>query len=189
MVITAGANQKPGQTRTDLVETNVEICRSVVSQVMEHTQQAILLVVSNPVDVLTYAALKFSGLPKQKVIGSGTVLDTARFRFLLSQSCQVEPQNVHGYVLGEHGDSEVVAWSLTTLAGMKLEAYCRVCNRNCTAIDCRQIADQVRDSAYHIIEAKGATNFAVALALVKIVTAIIRDENSVLTVSTNGWRI
>jgi L-lactate dehydrogenase len=184
VVITAGASQKPGQSRLDLVGTNVEICKSVVSEIMQHTKQAILLMVTNPVDVLTYAAVNFSGLPAQRVIGSGTVLDTGRFRYLLSQHCGVDTQNVHGYVLGEHGDSEVMAWSLTSLAGVKIDDYCELCPNQCAATDRRKIGDQVRDSAYHIIEAKGATNFGVALALVKIISAILRDENSILTVSS-----
>ena len=184
VVICAGAKQKPGQSRTDLVETNIDICKSVVENVVAQTREAILLVVTNPVDVLTRAALKFSGLPKQRVIGSGTVLDSARFRYLLSRHCQVDAHNVHAYVLGEHGDSEVVAWSITNIAGLKLDDYCRNCPRRCPSVDRDKVADQVRDSAYHIIERKGATNFAVGLALVRITTAILRNENSVLTVST-----
>ncbi len=184
VIITAGAAQKPGQSRMDLVGTNVEICRSIVGQVIAHTCEAVLLMVTNPVDVLTYAAIQFSGLPRNRVIGSGTVLDTARFRFFLSQHCRVDPSSIHGYVLGEHGDSEVVAWSIATLAGMRIEDYCRVCPQNCPSLDRQRIARQVRESAYHVIEAKGATNFAVALALLRITTAIIRGENSALTVST-----
>ncbi len=184
IIITAGAAQKPGQSRLDLVGTNVEICRSIVSRVVEHNREAVLVMVTNPVDVLTYAAIRFSGLPRGRVIGSGTVLDTARFRFFLGRHCGVDPSSIHGYVLGEHGDSEVVAWSITTLAGMRMEDYCRACPHKCPPMDRRRIATQVRDSAYHVIEAKGATNFAVALALLRITTAIIRGENSALTVST-----
>jgi len=184
VIICAGAKQKPEQSRMDLVGTNVAICKSVVENVLAQTRDPILVVVTNPVDVLTYAALSSSGLPKGRVIGSGTVLDSARFRYLLSQHCQVDAHNVHAYVLGEHGDSEVVAWSITNIAGMKLDDYCRDCPRNCPKMERERIADRVRDSAYHIIEAKGATNFAVGLALVKITTSILRDENSVLTVST-----
>ncbi|MBN1492417.1 MAG: L-lactate dehydrogenase [Phycisphaerae bacterium] len=183
VVITAGASQKPGQSRLELVGQNVEICRSIVASVMAHTRDAILLMVTNPVDVLTYAALHFSGLPRHRVIGSGTVLDSARFRYLLSEHCRVDPQNVHAYVLGEHGDSEVVAWSLATLAGVRLDEYCSLCERDCAELDREALADQVRDSAYHVIEAKGSTNFAVALALAKIANAILRNGNSVLTVS------
>ena len=184
VIICAGAKQKPGQSRMDLVGTNIDICKSVVQNVVAQTRDAILLLVTNPVDVLTYAALKFSGLPKRRVIGSGTVLDSARFRYLLSQHCQVDAHNVHAYVLGEHGDSEVLAWSITNIAGVKLDDYCKNCPRKCPNIEREKIADQVRNSAYHIIEAKEATNFAVGLALVKITTSILRNENSVLTLST-----
>ena len=184
VAICAGAKQKPGQSRMDLVETNVAICKSIVESTVEHTTEAILLVATNPVDVMTYAALRFSGLPQQRVIGSGTVLDSSRFRHLLSRHCRIDARNVHAYVLGEHGDSEVLPWSITTLAGMNMDDYCRACSQTCSEIDREQIAAEVRDSAYHIIDAKGATNFAVGLALVKIVTSIMRDENSVLTVST-----
>ncbi|WP_304643071.1 L-lactate dehydrogenase [Pseudomonas sp.] len=184
VAICAGAKQKSGQSRMDLVETNIGICKAIVEKIVEQTAEAILLVATNPVDVLTYAALHFSGLPKERVIGSGTVLDSARFRHLLSRHCGIDARNVHAYVLGEHGDSEVLPWSITTLAGMKMEDYCRACPQKCPDINSQQIATEVRTSAYHIIDAKGATNFAVGLALVKITTSIIRDENSALTVST-----
>ncbi len=184
VAICAGAKQKPGQTRMDLVSTNVEIFRQIVEKILEHTTESILLVVTNPVDILTYAAVKFSGLPKQQVIGSGTVLDSARFRYLLSRHCQIDPRNVHAYVLGEHGDSEVPVWSIATHGGMNVLDSCTVCDRSCSEIDREKIDEQIRNSAYHVIEAKGATNFAVGLALVRITTAIIRDENSILTVSS-----
>ena len=184
VVICAGTAQKPGQTRMELVSTNVEICKQIVEKIIEHTTESILLVVANPVDVLTYAALRFSGLPKQQVMGSGTVLDSARFRYLLSQYCQVDPRNIHAYVLGEHGDSEVPAWSIATYGGMNILNCREICNRSCSKADQEKIGKQVRDSAYHVIDAKGSTNFAVGLALVRITTAIIRNENSILTVST-----
>ncbi len=184
VAVCAGAKQKPSQSRMDLVSTNVEICRGIVEKIIEHTTESILLIVTNPVDVLTYAALRFSGLPKQQVIGSGTVLDSARFRYLLHRHCRIDPRNVHAYVLGEHGDSEVPAWSIATHGGMNILDCCETCNRNCSQVDYERISRQVRDSAYHVIEAKGATNYAVGLALVRIATAIIRNENSVLTVST-----
>ena len=184
VTICAGASQRPGQTRMDLVSTNINICKQIIEKVIEHTTESILLVVTNPVDVLTYAAVKCSGLPSQQVIGSGTVLDSARFRYLLHQHCGIDPRNVHAYVLGEHGDSEVPAWSIATHGGAKIVDYCKACDRGCSEADHERISQQVRDSAYHVIEAKGATNFAVGLALVRIATAIIRNENSVLTVST-----
>ncbi len=184
VVICAGAKQKPGQSRMELVATNVEICRQIVEKIVEHTSESILLVVANPVDVLTYAALRFSKLPREQVIGSGTVLDSARFRYLLSRHCLLDSRNIHAYVLGEHGDSEVPAWSIATHGGMNILDYCKMCSRGCSPSDHAEISKEVRESAYHIIEAKGATNFAVGLALVRITTAIIRNENSVLTVST-----
>ena len=184
VAICAGAKQRPGQSRTDLVGTNINICRTIVERVVEQTSEAVLLVATNPVDVLTYAALRFSGLPRERVIGSGTVLDSSRFRYLLSRHCRVDEHNIHAYVLGEHGDSEVVAWSITTIGGTRIEEYCETCPRRCPDIEREKIAAQVRDSAYHIIEAKGATNFAVGLAMVEIATSIVRNQNSVLTVST-----
>lgn len=184
IVITAGAGQKPGQSRMELVQTNVDICKKIVDEITRRTREAILIMVTNPVDVLTYAALRFSGLPEGRVIGSGTVLDTARFRYLLSEHCRVSPQSIHAYVIGEHGDSEVMAWSTATLAGMRLSEFCSACPRHCPDIEREEIASQVRRSAYHIIEAKGHTNFAVGLALNRIVTSILRDANNILTVST-----
>jgi L-lactate dehydrogenase len=184
VVITAGGGQKPGQTRLDLLQTNLEICKDIVGKIMDKTCEPILLMVTNPVDVLTYAALQYSGFPRERVIGSGTVLDSARFRYLLSRHCKVNAHNVHAYVLGEHGDSEVAAWSMTHIAGMPMNDYCAVCGRKCSQAEREGIADRVRDSAYHIIDAKGGTNYAVGLALLRIATSIVRDENSVLTIST-----
>ena len=183
VVIAAGAKQKPGQSRLELVGQNVRICNSIVSSILEHTDDAILLMVTNPVDVLTYAALKASGLPPERVLGSGTVLDSARFRFLLSSHCGIDPHNVHAYIIGEHGDSEVAAWSMAHLAGVKLSDYCKVCGRNCGPLEYGSMVQQVRESAYHIIDAKGATSYGIGLALEKIVRSILRDERSVLTVS------
>jgi L-lactate dehydrogenase len=184
VVITAGAKQLPGESRLDLVQRNVAITTSIVREITARTTEAILLLVTNPVDVLTDVAQEVSSLPRGRVIGSGTVLDSARLRFLLSQHCRVDPRNVHAYVLGEHGDSEVPAWSMTHIAGVRLEEYCRVCPRACPLLDYRALFDQVRDSAYHVIESKGATYYGVSMALERIVGAILRDENSVLTVST-----
>jgi L-lactate dehydrogenase len=183
VIIAAGAKQKPGQSRLDLVRQNVEICRGIVENILQHTCEAILLMVTNPVDVLTYVALKVSALPPERVIGSGTVLDSARFRYLLSRHCDLDPHNVHAYILGEHGDSEVAAWSISHVAGVRLTECSRICSRNCTDQDRQAIVDQVRESAYHIIEATGATCYGIALALEKFVRAILRDERSVLTVS------
>ncbi len=183
VIISAGAKQKPGQSRLDLVRQNVQICRTIVSNILQHTRDVILLMVSNPVDILTHVALRVSSLPPERVIGSGTVLDSARFRFLLSRHCAVDPRNVHAYILGEHGDSEVAAWSISHVGGVNLSDCQRVCQRDCTDQDRQAIVDQVRQSAYHIIEAKGATCYGIGLALEKIIRAILRDERSVLTVS------
>jgi L-lactate dehydrogenase len=142
------------------------------------------VMVSNPVDVLTYTALQRTGWPRERIIGSGTVLDTARFRYLLSNHCGVDTRNIHGYILGEHGDSEVAAWSLTHVAGMAISEYCTTCNHCPDDSKKREsIVEEVRNSAYHIIGYKGSTYYAIGLALVRIVGAILRDENSVLSVS------
>jgi L-lactate dehydrogenase len=144
-----------------------------------------MLIVSNPVDVMTYVALKRSGWEKGRVIGSGTVLDSSRFRYLLSNHCGVDVHNVHAYILGEHGDSEFAAWSMTNVAGINIDEYCPVCGK-CSDWKKQRalIEQQVRDSAYHIINYKGSTQFAVGLALVKITEAILRSQNSILTVAT-----
>ncbi|HEX2966970.1 MAG TPA: L-lactate dehydrogenase [Syntrophorhabdaceae bacterium] len=183
IIITAGARQKPGQTRLDLIDRNAQICKSIVDSIQPHTSAALLLVVTNPVDIMTYAVLKHSGLPPRQVIGSGTVLDSARFRYLLSQHCVIDTHNVHAYVIGEHGDSEVLLWSQVRMAGTSLDLFCSRCASGCTPLDKTEITEAVRNSAYHIIQAKGSTNYGVALAVTKIVETIIRDENSVLTVS------
>jgi L-lactate dehydrogenase len=185
IVITAGASQKPGETRLQLLQKNAAIIKSIMGEIVRHNSSAVVLMVSNPVDVLTYVALKYSGWDKERVIGSGTVLDSARFRYLLSSHCGVDVHNVHAYILGEHGDSEFAAWSMTHIAGMPMEKYCPVCAQ-CSDWQAErdQIEKAVRNSAYHIIGYKGATYYAVGIALVRIVGAILRGENSVLTVST-----
>jgi len=184
VVVTAGARQKPGQTRLDLVSENVRICRQIVEAVGRHTEDAVILMVTNPVDVLTYFALKYSGLPRERVLGSGTVLDSARFRYLLSRHYKVDPRNVHAYIVGEHGDSEVALWSMAHIGGLPLKLYCAMCDSQIAPPDHDGILKEVRGSAYHVIESKGATYYAVSLALARIVGAILRDESSVLTVST-----
>lgn len=186
VVITAGAKQKPGQTRIDLVQTNTGMFKEIVPAVLKHAPDAIILVVTNPVDILTYVTLKISGLAPQKVLGSGTVLDTSRFRYLISEHCHVDPRNVHAYIIGEHGDTELPVWSNASIGGMKIKDYCPLC-KNYGKCDrdkmLESLFEEVKDAAYKIIEAKGATYYAVALALVRITGAILRDENSVLPVS------
>lgn len=185
VVITAGAAQEPGQSRLDLVGKNAEIMADVVPRIARHAPDCILLVVTNPVDVLTYAALKLSGFPPRRVIGSGTVLDTARFRYMIGRHCGIDVRNVHAYIIGEHGDTELPVWSLANIGGMRLPEYCQLCGRGC---DWREVLgnifQQVRASAYKIVAAKGATAYAVAQALVKITEAVVRDENAVLAVSS-----
>lgn len=182
-VITAGSPQRPGETRLDLLQRNIAIFQSIIPQVVANNPNGIILVASNPVDVLSYAAWKISGLPHQRVIGSGTVLDTARFRYLLSQAYGVDARSVHAYIIGEHGDSEVPVWSLANIAGMRLEDYCRANCRHVEELDREKIFHQTRDAAYQIIEAKGSTYYAIAAGLLRIVESILRDQSTVLSVS------
>lgn len=186
VVITAGKKQKPGQSRIDLARDNVDLFRSIVPSVMEHAPDAVLLVVSNPVDILAYVAFRFSGKPAGEVIGSGTVLDSARFRYLLARHCGVDPRNVHAYILGEHGDSEFAVWSRVMIGGVLFNEYCPACNRRtCCRHDgiLNKIFTEVRNSAYRIIEAKGETSYGIGLSLVRITQAVINDEKAVLPVS------
>jgi L-lactate dehydrogenase len=182
VVVTAGAAQKPGETRLDLVRKNTNIFKQIIPNIV-HYNPRILLIVSNPVDILTYVALKVSGYPMNRVFGSGTVLDTARFRSLLSNHCEVDARNVHAYIIGEHGDSEVPVWSQANIAGISFDQYCPTCRKQCSLEDKEGIFKKVKNAAYEIIQRKGATNFAVSLALMRIVESILRDEHSVLTVS------
>lgn len=184
VIIAAGANQKPGETRIDLVHKNTAIFKEIVSNIVKYNKDCILLVVTNPVDILTYVTYKISGLPKNKVIGSGTVLDTARFRYLLGDHVGIDTRNIHAYILGEHGDTEVATWSLTNIAGIPMEKYCNDCKCCDHHVTRDNIFEEVKNAAYKIIEGKGATYFAVALAVKRIVEAIVRDENSILTVSS-----
>jgi len=185
VVITAGANQKPNETRTDLVNKNVAIFKDIVPAVAKYTKDAILLVVTNPVDILTYVTLKLSGFPSNRVIGSGTVLDTARLKYMISNYSKVDPNNIHAYIIGEHGDTELPVWSNATIGGMDIETYCSAYAQQGNAKnELKEIFLKVKNSAYEIIKLKGATNYSIALSLVKITRAIIRNENSILPVST-----
>lgn len=183
-VVTAGSGQKPGETRLDLVQRNVELFKKIIPAIIQHNPDGILLIATNPVDVLSYASWKISGLPVNRVIGSGTILDTARFRYLISQHAEVDPRSVHAYIIGEHGDSEVPVWSLANIAGMQLQEYCRANCMEYNAEVWQKIYEQTRDAAYHIIERKGATFYAIANGLLRIVEAILRNQNTVLSVST-----
>lgn len=184
VVLAAGVAQKPGETRLDLLKRNAEVFQEIVPQIVRHNRDAILIVVTNPVDVLTYITWKISNLPASQVIGSGTILDTARFRYLIGQHLSVEPRSVHAHVIGEHGDSQVAVWSLANIAGIKLDDYGYL---NGGPIDDRikeEINARTRKAAYEIIKRKGATSYAIATGLVRIIEAIVRNENSVLTVSS-----
>jgi L-lactate dehydrogenase len=183
-VITAGAAQKPGESRLDLAARNVDIFREMVQNIVENNPNGIILVATNPVDVLSYATWKLSGLPKARVLGSGTILDTARFRFMLSQHFGVDPRSVHAYIIGEHGDSEVPVWSLANIAGMRFPVFCEQMGVGCDKEHLNKIFEQTRDAAYQIIERKGATYYAVATGILRIVEAILRDQGTVLSVSS-----
>src|SRR5215212_6207404 len=183
-VVTAGANQRPGETRLDLARKNADVVRQVVPRIAEHNPDSILVVATNPVDVLTYAAWKLSGLPARRVIGSGTILDTARFRYLLSEHFGVDARSVHAYIVGEHGDSEVPVWSLANIAGMRLRDFRAAQGRDYAQLDMDKIFEQTRRAASRIIERKGATYYAVAAGLLRILEAILRDQGTVLSVSS-----
>jgi L-lactate dehydrogenase len=184
VVIAAGVRQKPGESRIALLERNLEVIDEIIPNVTANNPDCIILMVTNPVDALTYAALKKSGFPPGQVIGSGTLLDTSRFRFLLSEHCRVAAQNVHAYIIGEHGDSEVAAWSATNVAGMPFELFCQGCPCGCTLVEKDEIFQSVKNAAYEIIEKKGATFYAIGLAVRRIVQAILRNESVILTVSS-----
>ncbi|MDQ0224872.1 L-lactate dehydrogenase [Metabacillus niabensis] len=178
VVLCAGANQKPGETRLDLVAKNLKIFKSIVSDVMNSGFNGIFIVATNPVDILSYAVWKYSGLPQSRVIGSGTILDTARFRYLLGEHFNVDTRNVHAYIIGEHGDTELPVWSHADIGGIPiLESL------NDEKEKLEEIFVNVRDAAYHIINRKGATYYGIAMGLVRLTKAILNNENSILTVS------
>lgn len=182
IVFTAGANQHPGETRLDLTDKNAAIIKETVPKIVAASPEAILLMVTNPVDIMTYLALQVSGLPKSRVIGSGTILDTSRFRYALSNHLQVDARNIHAYIVGEHGDSEVALWSMTSVAGIGLDEFCQL--NNIVKPDKAKILEEVKDAAYKIIASKGATYYAISYGVRRICEAILRDERSVLTVSS-----
>lgn len=176
VVIAAGANQNPGETRMDLINKNSKIFKSIVSNVMENGFDGIFLVATNPLDVMTYLVYKYSGLPYNKVIGSGTSLDTSRLKFLIGEKLNISPKNVHGYVIGEHGDSEFVPWSNVNVGLQNIKAFLDVNSLN-------EIEDSVRNAAYEIINKKGATYYGIGMCLVRITNAILGNENAIITVS------
>ncbi len=183
IIITAGASQKEGETRLDLVQRNVKIFKSLIGDIVKYCPDAILLIVSNPVDIMTYVTLKLSGFPSSRVIGSGTVLDTGRFRTLLAEKLSLDPRSVHAYIIGEHGDSEVPVWSKANVAGMKICEGDWEGSPKLGAEELNQIFDHVKNAAYEIINRKGYTSYAIGLAATDIIKAILGDQNRVLTVS------
>ncbi|PKD45152.1 L-lactate dehydrogenase [Rhodohalobacter barkolensis] len=183
IVITAGAAQKKGETRLDLLKKNSAIIEGIVDQITAQDSKATIVVVTNPVDILTKIALERSGWDRSRVIGSGTVLDSSRFKYLLSEFFNVYVGSIHAYILGEHGDSEFAAWSMANISGVQLDEYSKQLGIDNWPEKKKEIELEVRDSAYHIIDYKGATNFGVGLALVQIVGAILKNQRRVLTVS------
>jgi L-lactate dehydrogenase len=183
-VVSAGAAQKPGESRLDLVRKNDAIFAQVIPAIAAANPDGIILVASNPVDILTYRSLAYSGLPANRVMGSGTILDTARFRALLAERFELDPRSVHAFIAGEHGDSEVALWSSANVAGMPLEDYCEAHGLEFADAAQRELFERTRDAAQHIIERKGATYYAVAAGLMRIVEAILRDQRTVLSVSS-----
>ena len=184
VVITAGTSQRPGETRLDLLKRNIAIFRQILPQVLQYNRNAILLIATNPVDVLSYATWKMSGLPTRRVIGSGTVLDTARFRSLISTRFSLDARNVHAFIIGEHGDSEVAVWSSANIAGIPMQDFCKQVGNDICDDDRQRITDEVRNAAYEIIRRKGATFYAVGMGLARISESILRDQHSVLSISS-----
>lgn len=186
VIVTVGAARKPGQSRIDLAQGNVNIIRSVMPQVAAVAPKAVYVVVSNPVDILTYATIKFTGLPESQVIGSGTTLDSSRLRARIADHVGLPPQNVHANVFGEHGDSAMIPWSLTIIAGMPMETYCAsICEKhnNCGKIELSEIEDDVRNSGANVIKLKGATYYAIGMTVRHICESILRDSGALMTVS------
>lgn len=187
VIITAGASQHEGEKRTDLLKRNADIFKSIIDNILRYCHDdTILMVVTNPVDILTYITYRISGFSKHNVIGSGTVLDTSRLKYLISRHANIDPRNVHTYIVGEHGDSEVAAWSATSIAGMSVDRYCSCGGGDCNSLNIRkdEFYNMTKNAAYEIIDKKGATYYAIALAVKKIVESIIGDDNSILTVSS-----
>ena len=183
IIITAGANQKPGETRLDLVQKNTAVYQSIIPEIVKRDFGGILLIVSNPVDILTYVALKLSGLPENRVLGSGTVLDTARLKYALGEHLGVDSRSVHSFIIGEHGDSEIAAWSSTNVSGIPLNDFCEMRGHfnHDAAMDA--IAEKVKNSAYEIISKKQATYYGIAMSVKRICECIVRNERSILPVS------
>ena len=184
VIITAGANQKPGETRLDLVKKNISIFKSIIPEIKKRDYKGVLLIVANPVDILTTVAIKLSGFEENRVFGSGTVLDTARLKYELGNHLNVDPRSVHAFIIGEHGDSEIAAWSSANVSGIPLNKFCEMRGYFNHEQAMKKIANDVKNSAYEIIEKKKATYYGVAMAVKRICEAIVRDEKSILPVSS-----
>jgi L-lactate dehydrogenase len=187
VVVSAGVGQRPGETRLHLLERNAQVFKQVIPNILNYAPDAILLIATNPVDIMTHIAARFAaefGVPSRRVIGSGTTLDTARFRALVGRKLSVDSQHVHAYVLGEHGDSEVLAWSQVSVGGIPLQEFCTGREISICEDDHAEIDDNVRRAAYRIIEGKGATYYGIGSAIARIVEVILQDERSLLTVCT-----
>ncbi len=184
IVVTAGANQKPGETRLDLVKKNISIFKSIIPEIKNRKYNGILLVVANPVDILTTVAIKLSGLQENKVLGSGTVLDTARLKYELGNHLDVDSRSIHAFIIGEHGDSEIAAWSSANVSGIPLHKFCEMRGHFNHDESMDKIANDVKNSAYEIISRKKATYYGIAMAVKRICEAIIRNERSILSVSS-----
>lgn len=184
IIITAGAGQKPGETRLDLVNKNIAIFNTIIPEISKRNFQGILLIVANPVDILTQVALKISGFPEHRVMGSGTVLDTARLKYRLGEHLEVDSRSVHAFIVGEHGDSEIAAWSCANISGIELNKFCEMRGHFEHEKATHEIADEVKNSAYEIIERKQATYYGIAMAVKRICEVIVRDEKSILPVSS-----
>lgn len=183
-VVTAGAAQRPGETRLQLLERNATIFRAIIPAIAQANPQGIILIATNPVDIMTQLAVEMSGLDPRHVFGSGTILDSARFRYLLADHYALDPRSVHAYIIGEHGDSELAVWSLANIAGVRLRDFKSATGKGYDEGALQRIFEQTRDAAYAIIERKGATYYAIGLGLLTIVEAIVRDQHTVLTVSS-----
>ena len=184
IIVTAGAGQKPGETRLDLVKKNVGIFKTIIPEIAKRDCGGILLIVANPVDILTYTAAKLSGFPENRVMGSGTVLDSARLKYLLGEHLDVDSRSVHSFIIGEHGDSEIAAWSTVNISGVPLNKFCEMRGFKDHEESMHRIAADVKNSAYKIIEDKGATYYGIAMSVRRICEAIVRDEKSILPISS-----
>lgn len=184
VIIAAGAGQKPGETRLDLVKKNVAIFKSIIPEIVKYNKEGILLVVANPVDILTYTAAKLSGFPENRVFGSGTVLDSARLKYLLGEHLGIDSRSVHAFIIGEHGDSELAAWSSANVSGIPLHRFCEMRGYYEHEDSMKRIAEDVKNSAYEIIEKKRATYYGIAMSVKRICEAVVRDEKSILPVSS-----